>query len=203
MFIVFEGPAGIGKTTQAQLLEKYLLDNKGQKIFYSSAFEGKRRDNVSQFIEIMNFSDVNDSVMFLFQCLHSLQHHEVKSALETDKIVIADRWRESFIVHHTYAKTFNNYPNLLESIDSFTFKDLEPDIYIHINIDPEVACKRYQEREKILGNSGLKLMDLEYFKYVSNLYLNIAKNKGWIIVDGNGEILDVFDRIVLEINKKI
>lgn len=97
MLINFTGIDGSGKTSQIDLLYKHLV-SLGRKIQVVKAF-GKNEKVLFQ--EYMEHAD-QKTILFLFQALHVEQCIQAKVALNNHKIVISDRWDESFIptTHH-------------------------------------------------------------------------------------------------------
>lgn len=201
-FIAFEGLAGSGKSTQVKLLSDYLT-SLNKDVLISVAYEGHRRKMVSDFMNISDIKSDDISTMFLFQSLHRLQYKEVKEALNSGRFVVADRWRESFFAYHQYQNTFKNNNDLLHQLDILTFENLEPDLCFFLDLSPKVAYEHYIQREKVLDDNGLNLMDLNYFVKVSDYYKKVAKEKNWIIVDASKDIKEVFQSIIETLDKNI
>lgn len=199
-FIAFEGIAGAGKSTQVKLLSDYLT-SLSKDVFISAAYEGFRRKIVSDFMNSGNIKSDDISTMFLFQSLHRLQYKEVREALNSSKFVVADRWRESFFAHHLYQNTFKNNIDLLYQLDSLTFENLEPDLCFFLDLPSEVAYERYLQREKVLDDNGLNLMDLNYFVTVSDYYKNVAKEKNWITINAVKDIKEISQTIIEALSK--
>ena len=202
MFICFEGIAGAGKTTQVKILEKYLKTKK-LKTFVSAAYENKRRNLVSNFINKANIKQNKEAMMFLFQTLHAAQREEVLTALNKKEVVIADRWRYSFWTYHLQKKTFNGDEIIMKKMDELAFKSLNPDICFLLNLSPQLAYERYLKREKKINESGLNLVDFNYFKSVVKMYKKIAELNCWEIVDASNDEKYVFDQIKKIIDKKV
>lgn len=203
MFICFEGIAGGGKTTQTKLLADYLKNVKKKEIFISAVYEGERRKAISDFMNASGIKFDQNAVMFLFQALHAAQYHEVNKAISINKIVIADRWRYSFFAHHLCQDTFRKNKNLMRQLDLFAYRSLEPDIYFLIDIPAKIAYSRYIERERSINDNGLELMNLEYFVSVAEYYKNLARDKGWHIVDGTKDRQTIFYDIKIIIDEKL
>lgn len=203
MFICFEGVAGSGKTTQTKLLADYLKDVKEKEVFISAAYEGERRKAVSDFMNVAGIKSDHNAVMFLFQALHAAQYREVNQALTAGKVVIADRWRHSFFAHHLQQNTFSGDENLMRQLDLLAYRALEPDIYFLLSIPPSIAYERYLEREHFINDSGLELMNSEYFNSVSNYYNQFARNNSWHVVDGTQDPQTVFREIRDIIDQKL
>jgi len=203
MFLCFEGLAGGGKTTQANLLADYLRRTQEKEVFVSAVYEGEARKRVSDFMHASGIASDQRAVMFLFQALHAAQHRGVSDALDEGKIVIADRWRDSFFAHHLYQGTFNGDEDLMRQIDQLAFGSLEPDVCFLIDVPAEVAYDRYVQRERRVEDKGLELMGPEYFSSVANYYRKIAHDKHWHVVDGTKDQQSVFEHITSVIKKDV
>lgn len=203
MFICFEGMAGVGKTTQSLMLEEYIIKHKKRSVLNSAVYEGDRRKLVSDFMNKTNIKLNQNAIMFLFQALHSVQYTEVKDSLNRGKVVIADRWRQSFFAYHVYADTFMGNYKLMDELDVLAYSELEPDIVFLIDAPVEIAYDRYLKREISIADEGLDKVDLKYFIEVRNYYLKVAKQKKWKIIDGAKKIDSVFADIKKFIDEKI
>lgn len=184
MFICFEGIAGSGKTTQTKLLADYLKNVKGKDVFVSAVYERESRKAISDFMNLSGIKADQNAIMFLFQALHAAQHHEVNEALMSDKVVIADRWRYSFFAHHLQQNTFDGNTMLMNQLDLLAHRTLEPDIYFLLKVPAAVAYERYLERENVIDDGGLELMNEKYFQSVSSYYEQLAHDKKWNVIDG-------------------
>ena len=203
MFICFEGIAGSGKTTQTKLLADYLKNIKSKDIFVSAVYERGRRKAISGFMNLLGIKADQNAVMFLFQALHAIQHHEVNEALMSGKIVIADRWRYYFFSHHLQQNPFNGDTKLMNKLDLLAHRTLEPDIYFLLKVPPLIAYERYLKREHAISGGGLDLMDGKYFKSVSGYYEQLAHDKGWNVIDGMQSQDKISKEIHCIIDKKL
>ncbi len=203
MLICFEGIAGGGKTTQASLLSNYLKNNLNKEVFISSAYEGNRRKIAAEFINASGVSASAEAIIFTFQALHAAQYQEVVTALEGNKIAIADRWRYSFFAHHLNKTTFGDRIDFMRELDQFAYHSLEPDITFLLDLDSAIAYQRYFDRENIINDQGLPLMDKAYFDAVTKYYQEIAKTKGWYVIDAARTKEEVSKSIIAIIDQTI
>src|SRR3989344_5797735 len=185
MFLCFEGIAGSGKTTQANVLAEYIRSKKDADVFVSAAYEGKRRSLAAQFMNNTGIKSDTNAVMFLFQSLHAAQYAEVTKALKSGSVVIADRWRDSFFAHHIYQNTFGDDGSLIYALDKLAYRSLDPDITFLLDIQPQLAHARYIAREKRINDDGLELMDVNYFRSVTQYYKEVAHAKNWYVIDSS------------------
>lgn len=201
MLICFEGIAGSGKSTQVNLLAPYLESASGKKVFISAVYEGARREAIDAFMNVSGIQSDQRATMFLFQALHAVQYREAQEALDSGKLVIADRWRYSFFAHHIQQDTFGDDDRLMRQIDLLAFGSLKPDLCFLIDVPADIAYRRYLQREGESGGKGLDLMNLEYFIAVTDYYRKIARDNGWHSVDGTKNPMAVFEDIKLIVNQ--
>lgn len=200
LFICFEGIAGSGKTTQSILLKQRLEKENLGEVIISKAYEEEKKRSADFLINALKISPDSVSMMFLFQVLHSEQYEETKEALEKGKIVIADRWRESFWAWHLNFGPLAKEPRkTLEILDQLAFHKLEPEITFLLNLPVEVAIKRFlsRDRESILYP---RLKPYESFTILRDYYLRIARRKKWTLIDANRSIKEVHESIWRELS---
>lgn len=146
--ICFEGIAGSGKTTQSLLLKKR-LESAGfaGSVIVSKAYEAEEKEAADQLIKSLQINPSSTAMMFLFQALHALQYEQTKNALEEGKIVIADRWGDSFWAYHSNFGFLSREPHeVLAVLDRLAFQELKPDLTFILDVSPEVAIKRFSAR---------------------------------------------------------
>lgn len=201
MFICFEGIAGAGKTTQANLLKDYLQEAKGVEVFLSSVYEGGFRKIISDFMKTSLIGSDENATMFLFQSLHAAQRCNVEKALCSGKVVVADSWRHPFFAYHLYQNTFSGNRKIMNEIDRLGHGVLEPDICFLPDLPVELAYSRYIKREEIINDKGLKIMGMDYFFSAQKYYKDVAQKKCWKIIDFSTDPQSVFEKVAEEIDK--
>lgn len=149
LFICFEGIAGSGKTNQSILLKQRLEKENWGEVVISKAYEEERKQVADVLISSLKIRPDSISMMFLFQMLHSEQYRETREALNEGKIVIADRWRESFWAYHlNFGPLAKESRKTLEVLDRLAFHNLEPEITFLLDLLVEVAMKRLLSRDR-------------------------------------------------------
>jgi len=141
MFISFTGIDGSGKTTQIDLLSKYLIA-KGHDLFISEAYTRKEKELFQSYIQEID----QIAIMFLFQAFHTQQYLSVKDSLDKNKTVIADRWDESYQAYHSIYGILAKNPNLRNELNFLAFQNLKPEVCFFIDTDPKVTIERTKER---------------------------------------------------------
>ena len=116
--IVFEGIDGVGKTTQAKLLNKYLNDHNIESIFtYEPGDWGKDYNKISLIFRDYcknsnyNFTDLSTLFLFYIDRQQNIQNVILPSLLQ-GKTVILDRYILSSKVYQLIAKELSKKYNL-------------------------------------------------------------------------------------------
>ncbi|MGI6160821.1 MAG: dTMP kinase [Christensenellales bacterium] len=154
LFIVFEGPDGVGKTTQAQMLAKRLA-GEGHDVVMTREPGGCRISEKIRDIILDNAnSEMEDITEAMLYAAARAQHvaEVIKPALNMGKTVICDRFVHSSIVYQGYARGLGE-ENVLK-INKPALLDVWPDIVIVLNMDAEKAMLRLSGGRDRLENAG-------------------------------------------------
>lgn len=194
-FIAFEGAAGTGKTTQVQLLRDY-IGRHGHDVVITKAYEDDRKNAAYAFMESLSIPTDSIAMMFLFQTLHALQYTDTVRALSEKKIVIADRWRESFWAYHRHFGPLAHMPRtFLDACDVLAFADLHPSRTFVLNLPEELALERFLARDR--QNNLCPTPDrISFFRITRQHYRDVAKERRWTIIDAQGSREEVHKSIV-------
>jgi len=119
--------------------------------------------------------------MFLFQAFHTQQRKEAEMAIKKGKIVIADRWDESYIIFHSNYGILKEDNILRERLNEIAFDGIIPDVSILLDISVEKA----QKRCNIRGADFFDKMPTEYHKTMRRGYLELARKREGLVIDGD------------------
>jgi len=189
-FLVFEGIDGVGKSTQARLLEDYL---RGKGFFTLRVREPGGTPLGERIREILLDASFDmdgwvETLLF-FASRRELCERVIKEALAKNVYVIGERFTLS-----TYA-----YQGYLRGVDLSFIRELErrlitlrePPLYILLDLDPTLALSRKGRGDRIERES------LEFFNKLRLAYLDLAeRERGIKVVDASGEKEEVFDRVL-------
>ena len=193
-FIVFEGGDKSGKTTQIQLLKKYLEDNNKEVLLTrepggtNSVIAEKIRETILN----KDHKEMHARTELLLFLASRAQHVEeiVKPALEQGKIVLCDRFDGSSFAYQGVARKLD-----LEEIkvmNSWAKDNLKPDLVIYVDITPEEADKRRRDDK----HDRLDRETEEFHKAVRDGFIKQAEdNDNWEVVNGVGKIEDIAKNI--------
>ena len=183
LFIVIDGIDGCGSTTHVKLLKNWFLK---LKLKVKTTRE-PTESNIGKLIRNYLKSDLSfpelDSLLFAADRVeHSKQ---IKNDLKNNLHVISDRYVESSIC---YQQSDGVDINWIKELNKFAIK---PDIYIILDLDPKIAIERLTKDRAQLE----KFEKLEFLEKVRNAFLTRAKEMKYPIIDTNGPVDEVHEKI--------
>ena len=191
MFIVLEGIDGAGKTLQQKLLYKKLMNN--YKIFLTKE---PTKNKIGLFISrLIKKQEINVHAMELLFMADRAEHvKEIKSKLKQNNIIICDRYYFSTIA---YGAALGIDKKWLERTNSIFLK---PDLIFLLDIDPKIALHRIKKR----GMHKQYFEKIKFLKKVREEYKNLLKKyKDIVIINSNGEIEEITEKMIAIITSKL
>ncbi len=192
-FIVFDGPDGSGKSTQAEM---FVGVAKGHDL---SIFRTREPGGTSIGEDIRNILlDPNNpemstqAEMLLFMAARAqLIHEKIKPKLEKGCCVLSDRFVSSTIA---YQGTADNMPMFdIMAVTQVVTGNCTPDMTVVFDVDFETSLRR---RGKIVDRIEAK--DREYHEAVRSSFLGQAKiwPKSYIVIDASKDVDTVFKSLL-------
>lgn len=171
LFITFEGADGCGKTTQSELVQKY-LEEKGMHVVWTR--EPGAPGLGKKIRELLLHYDGDVAPMceaFLFLADRA-QHieHTIKPAVEAGKIVVCDRHTDSTIAYQGYGR--GEDIEQLKYLNNLATGSIKPDLTFVFDVSTEVAQARVGNEKDRMESAGV-----EFHKKVRQGYLEIAKQE--------------------------
>jgi dTMP kinase len=197
--IALEGPDGSGKTTQIELLEKYLKEL-GYEVVRTREPGGTE---VSEKIREIILDNDNSNMNYMCEALlyaasrAQLVSEVIKPALASGKMVICDRFVYSSMVYQGIGRGLG--VERIKSINEAALDGLEADLTFMITIPYEEGLKRKKMQKTLdrLENGGN-----EFHKKVFEGYLDISKKCDKIeVIDGNRKVEEIHEDIINVIKK--
>lgn len=195
IFITFEGPDGSGKTTLTTRLATYLENNNKTVMLTREPGGIGISEKIREIILDPKNDKMDDRSEALLYAASRRQHliEKVLPALEEDKIVLCDRFIDSSLAYQGYARGIGIEEVL--KINLFAIENHMPDLTIFIDVDPLVGLSRVgnrgeKDRLELAGDSFHSRVYQGYHEVVK-MYPERIK-----VVDGNGTIDEVFDRVL-------
>jgi dTMP kinase len=202
LFIVFEGPEGAGKSTQATLLYKY-LKNKGYDVVLTREPGGtKLAEAVRKIILSPKMKIYPMTELLLYEAARA-QHIEevIKPSLQKNKIVISDRFADASVVYQGYARGLGT--KFVEKLNKLVVCGCLPDITFVLDIPPKKGLKRIKLNRKT-SFDRLEQENIKFHTKIREGYLNLAKKrKNFYIINVEDKTSqEVYSIIISILNKK-
>ena len=170
-FITFEGGDGCGKTTQIDLLDKYLKD-KGYKTLITREPGAKGLGTKLREILLNYDGEVSSKCESFLFLADRAQHVDciIKPAIEDGVIVLCDRHADSTIAYQGYGRGVNKEE--LKHLNNLATSGLKPDLTIVLDVDVETSMQRVGKEKDRMESAGI-----EFFERVREGFLDIAKQE--------------------------
>ncbi len=201
IFVTFEGVEGCGKTTQAELLKRY-LEGKGYPTVLTREPGGTRIGEELRTILLGNMGEVLSpwtELLLYIACRAQLVEDVIGPALSAGKMVICDRFSDSTVAYQGYGKGMPL--DAIEALDRWVTGGLKPDLTILLDIEPEEGLKRARKRG---GENRFEKEDIEFHRRVRQGYMEIASREPRIrVLDArreasliHGDVCGIIDQIL-------
>ncbi len=180
MFIVFEGPEGAGKSTQAHKLVAH-LQKEGYDVLATKEPGGTPVGNAVREVLLNPKFTINPLSEFLLYSASRAQIVDdvIKPALKQSKIVVCDRFLASSIAYQGYGRELDL--SLLQLISQEVTTGLKPNMTFLLDIVPEKGLQRVVKRGVM---DRLEQSTLSFHHKVRKGFLELAKTQSnWIILD--------------------
>lgn len=175
LFITFEGIDGCGKSTHLRLLKEY-LESLGHSPLMPREPGGT---SVGEKIRKLLLEKTEDKMtaeteLLLFLASRAQICRElIGPALQENKIVISDRFMDSSVAYQGYARGLS--VDLVNDLNAFAVGSVIPDITFLLDLDPQVAAQRIDERDK--DSNRLDEEGIEFMQRVRRGFLAIAEKE--------------------------
>jgi len=206
LFVSIEGFDGVGKTTQANLLNEY-LKNEGIKSILVREPGGT---SVAEKIREILIADSELSPiteLLLFESARSdLVNKLIREKLENDFIVITDRYLDSTLAYQGYGRNIDK--SIINELNKFSTENLYPDITFLLDLKVEEANKRTKKRKDTSNKDQILKFENEeniFHQKIRDGFLKIAKNnKDRInIIDASLDQKEILKLIIEKVLRKL
>lgn len=197
LFITFEGADGCGKTTQIQLLDKYLRE-KGSETIITREPGAKGLGEKLRKILLNYEGEVSPRAESFLFLADRAQHIDciIKPAIAEGKIVLCDRHTDSTVAYQGYGRGLDL--NRINSLNEIATGGLKPDLTIVFDIDVETSMQRVGNNKDRMESAGF-----EFFNRVREGYLEIAENEPQRVkvINSSDTIENIHKKVVELVNK--
>ncbi len=197
-FITFEGADGCGKTTQIELLNKYLQENGKETLLTREP--GAKGLGVKLREILLNYDgEVSPNCESFLFLADRAQHVDciIKPALDSGKIILCDRHTDSTVAYQGYGRGLDI--DRITSLNIIATSGLKPDLTIVFDIDVETSMERVGKTKDRMESAGM-----EFFNKVRQGYLEIAKKEpNRVKVINSSDTIENIHKQVLELVNKL
>lgn len=198
-FITFEGVEGSGKSTQMELLGRFLLE-RGFDILLTREPGGTEiGDKIRDILLDPENKGMDKMVEALLYAASRAQlvAEVIKPALEAGKVVICDRYFDSSVAYQVYGRGIPF--EVIEAINKRAIENAKPDITFFLDISVEVGL----ERATVFFADRIEKEDIEFHRRVRKGYLELAKKdtKRFIAIEALKESDEIHRRIIEKIKE--
>lgn len=198
MFITFEGIDFCGKSTQVELLRKYLIDRKKIVELIREPGGTKISEMVrSILLDKIHGNMCNETEFLLFSSSRAqLVREKIRPYLMKGYYVISDRFHDSSTAYQGFGRGLSI--DAIMNIHNLAIGETVPDITFFIDISVEEAENR--KRQKLHHElDRIEVSEKAFFEKVRNGYLYLSKDKRFRRIDGTKSVQDIHNQIVKEI----
>jgi dTMP kinase len=197
IFIAFEGGEGTGKSTQSQLLAKW-LEQEGETVVLSREPGGTELGKDLRKILLGHETGVISPRAEALLYAADRAHHVfsvIRPGLAEGKVVISDRYFDSSAAYQGAGRVLN--PGEVARISRWATESLYPTLTILIDVPAEIGLGRLQSRDR------LEAEPTEFHERVRQEFLQIAMMdpERYFVVDGTQSVEEIHTQIIARVSE--
>lgn len=197
-FITVEGIDGVGKSTQAALVEA-VLDSAGYDVLRLREPGGVK---ISEQIRAILLDPANAEMgdvceLLLYEAARAqLVHQVIRPALAAGKTVVCDRFYDSTTAYQAFADGLDR--NMVSQANELAVDGCRPDLTLVFDLPVEDALRRRSGRE---AEDRLELKGMEFQERVAAGFRAVAADEPdrAKLIDAGGSIAEVFSGVAAEL----
>jgi dTMP kinase len=194
-FITIEGPEGCGKTTQSDMLVRFLAE-RGFEVVLTREPGGTRiGEKIRALVLNSEYREMTPLTELLLMASSRAQHvlEKIKPALSEGKIVVCSRFSDATIAYQGYGRGFDIA--LMKEVNGIATGGMEPDLTLLIDIDVRTGLERAfgVAKEEAAKGEGDRLEneDMAFHERVRDGYKKIAAEApGRVVIIDGGKSID-------------
>ena len=186
LFITFEGIDGVGKSTQADLLETYLVDL-GRSVVRTFEPGGTELGkSIRQLLLHSGHVDARaEALLYAADRAHDVAT-VIRPALEEGRVVIGDRYLDSSVAYQGAGRVLG--ANEVRDLSVWATRGLLPNLTVLLDLDAEAAVARRSKTGT--APDRLEREKVDFFEAVRACYLDLAaaEPERFLVVDANDSL---------------
>lgn len=187
LFITFEGIDGVGKSTQADLLEAYLV-TQNQSVVRTLEPGGTELGQEIRHLLLHRKGEVAPRAEALLYAADRAHHvaTKVRPAIAAGQIVIGDRYLDSSVAYQGAGRALDQTE--VRNISLWAVEGLLPDLTILLDLEASAAFSRRNQTGT--EPDRLEREKVEFFEAVRQSYLKLAsaEPERFLVVDASQTI---------------
>jgi len=200
-FISIEGLEGVGKTTQAQVICKWLEDNGIDYIRTREPGGTEIAESIRELVLEHHKEKMDSKTELLLVFAARQQHVEtlIKPALASGKWVLSDRFTDATYAYQGGGRELDT--SLIAELEQLILKDFQPHTTIWFDCDAQTGLSRARARGAL---DRIELEDISFFDRCRKSYLNrsLSDPSRFIKLDAAQDIKTVSDDLIAALNKR-
>ena len=184
LFVTFEGGDGVGKSTQARLLEEWLTDA-GRTVLRTREPGGTEVGELIRDIVLHHRGEVAPRAEALLYAADRAHHVAtvVRPALARDEVVIQDRYLDSSIAYQGSGRVLG--ADDVRRLSLWAAEGLLPDLTVLLDLDHEIARDRLDADDKPFDRLEAEQADFHARVRQAFLGLAAAEPQRFLVLDAS------------------
>jgi len=192
LFVTFEGPEGVGKSTQAERLAQR-LEEQGREVVRTREPGGTATGELIR--EVLQHNRTGEAIFpateaLLFAASRAqLVRAVIAPALARGACVVCDRFADSTTVYQGYGRGFD--VERMIGINAFAIGDTIPDVTFLLDMDVAVGFDRLhrRNRERAASRDRFEREDMAFHERVRAGYLDLARRwpDRFVVIDASAD----------------
>lgn len=193
MFITFEGIDGVGKSTQLDLLEEYLVAE-GKEVLRTLEPGGTELGQEIRHLLLHRKGDVSPRAEALLYAADRAHHvaTKIRPALAAGKVVLSDRYFDSSVAYQGAARELN--VEEVKQISLWAIDHLIPDLTVLLDLPADEALAR--RSSKGTEPDRLEREQLEFFERARSEYLSMASEPRFLVIDATNSVEQIHQQVL-------
>jgi dTMP kinase len=205
-FIVFEGPDGSGKSTQARILSRRLCEV-GYDSVVTEEPGGTEVGGLLRNIILDPERPISERTELFLFLADRAEHVErvIRPALQSGSVVVTSRYIFSTLVYQGAARRLYPYKKLY-ALNRFAVDDIMPDVVFYLDVSPaEGLLKAKNNSKEFEGGDRIEREGLQLQRRVRESYLSLARKnrRRWIVIQPSMSIEDISDLVFDETRRRM
>ncbi len=194
LFISVEGIDGVGKSTQLELLEEFLVAQ-GRKVMRTLEPGGTDLGQEIRHLLLHRKGDVaprSEALLYAADRAHHVAT-KIRPALERGDVVLTDRYLDSSVAYQGVGRALDAAE--VRAISMFAVENLLPALTILLDLPAAVARARRSKTGQ--EPDRLEREKVEFFEAVRQAYLEMAAREPerWLVIDASASIEVMHEQI--------